>query len=108
MASQSTDDAVELRKLLESSKYKDIFNFTKYGNWTKKQILDPIEEILLLLEKNHDILTKTFESIKSQILSTEDSSLQKPLIFQKERLEIQIESFEKNISLLKEYQARLI
>lgn len=59
MASRATDDSIKLRKLLESSKYKDIFNFQKYGNWTKKQILDPIEEILLLLKKNHDILSMT-------------------------------------------------
>ena len=29
-AGLATDDAVELRKLLESSQYKDIFNFVKY------------------------------------------------------------------------------
>ncbi len=107
MASEATEDALDLRKLLESSKYKDIFNFVKYRNWTKKQILEPIEDILLLLEKNHDILAKTSGSLKSQILSTDNPSLEKPLILQKERLEIHIESIVKNINLLKQYQAKL-
>lgn len=107
MASKATDDSIKLRKLLESSKYKDIFNFLKYGNWTKKQILDPIEEILLLLKKNHDILTKTFEWIKSQILNTKDPALQKPLILQKERLEIQVASLAKNRDLLLNYKEKL-
>lgn len=103
MASHATDDALELRKLLESSKYKDIFNFQKYGNWTKKQILEPIEEILLLLQKNHDILSKTLQSIESQILQTKDPSLQEPLMLQKERLKIQDKNLEKNILLLNNY-----
>ena len=58
-ANIATEDATKLRKLLESSKYKDIFNFVKYGNWIKKQILEPIDDILLLLSKNHDTLIST-------------------------------------------------
>jgi hypothetical protein len=46
----ATDDAVALRRLLESSKYKDIFNFVKYGNWIRTEILAPIDEIHSLLE----------------------------------------------------------
>ncbi len=107
MASRATDDSIKLRKLLESSKYKDIFNFQKYGNWTKKQILDPIEEILLLLKKNHDILSMTVTWVTSQILKTKDPSLQKPLILQKERLEIQITSLVKNRDLLLSYKEKL-
>lgn len=48
-ASLTTEDTTTLRKLLESSKYRDIFNFTKYGNWIKKQIIEPIDDILSLL-----------------------------------------------------------
>ena len=33
MAGTATDQSVELRKTLENSKYADIFNFVKYGNW---------------------------------------------------------------------------
>lgn len=33
MAGTATDQSVELRRILENSKYADIFNFVKYGNW---------------------------------------------------------------------------
>ena len=79
----------------------------KYGNWIKKQILEPIESILLLLEKNHAILMSTIESLTEQIRETSDSSLRNPLELQKNRLILQKESFERNIKLLKEYQEKL-
>lgn len=108
LAGDATDNTLELRKLLESSEYKDIFNFVKYGNWIKKQILEPIESILLLLAKNRDTLNKAISSLDSQITETVEVSLQKPLILQKQRLEMQIESFEKNIEILEGYKNKLI
>lgn len=107
LAGTSTEQSVKLRKILESSKYKDIFNFTKYGHWVKIQILEPIESILLLLSKNHATLEKTIEDLTNQINETTDLSLQGPLILQKDRLELQQESFTKNIELLKQYQEKL-
>jgi hypothetical protein len=123
MAGHATDDTISLRKILENSKYKDIFNFVKYGDWVKTQVLTPIEEILLLLTKNHDILTRTIVSLDSQIAGiplqhegvptigggvvAPDPSLQKPLILQKERFEMQIESITRMIEILQSYQERL-
>jgi hypothetical protein len=108
LAGNATDKTVELRNILESSEYKDIFNFVKYGNWVKKQILEPIESILLLLNKNRDTLKKTISSLDSQISDTTDPSLQKPLILQKNRLEMQVESFKQNINLLNSYREKLL
>ena len=108
LAGNATDKTVELRNILESSEYKDIFNFVKYGNWVKKQILEPIESILLLLNKNRDTLKKTISSLDSQISDTTDPSLQKPLILQKNRLEMQVESFKQNIDLLNSYREKLL
>ena len=116
LAGSSTTDSLKLRKILESSRYKDIFNFTKYGNWIKHEILEPIESILLLLSKNRDTLKKTIDSLETQIAQfprsdgvdfSTDASLQKPLILQKERLEIQCESFERNIAMLEGYKEKL-
>ena len=121
LAGSSTTDSLKLRKILESSRYKDIFNFTKYGNWVKHEILEPIESILLLLSKNRDTLKKTIDSLETQITQfpswgvsrsdgvdvSTDPSLQKPLILQKERLEMQYENFERNIRLLESYRERL-
>ena len=107
IAGTSTEDAQKLRKILESSKYKEIFNFTKYGKWVKIQILEPIESILLLLEKNRATLERIMESLGNQLTVVSDPSLQKPLILQRQRIEMQKNSFERNIELLKGYQEKL-
>ncbi len=107
MAGDATDKAVELREILENSKYKEIFNFVKYGNWVQQQVLSPIEEILLLLTKNRDTITHTIASLDSQIILVSDPSHQKPLILQKERFEMQIESIIPMIEMLEGYKAKL-
>ncbi len=108
MAGWATDDIMKLRRILESSEYKNIFNFTKYGNWAKKQILEPIESILLLLNKNSVIIKGTIHSLDIQIVDTKNPSLAKPVFLQKERLEMQLESFGRVIKMLEEYREKLI
>ena len=108
MAWDATENTTKLRNLLESSRYKDIFNFVKYGNWVKSQVLEPIEEILALLEKHRSIIWVTLSDIEKQIANTLEPSLQKPLILQKSRLEMQIENFDRNIEMLHIYRERLI
>ena len=103
----ATDDAVELRELLESSKYRDIFNFVKYGNWIRTQILSPIDEIILLLAKNRATLESTLTTLESQISLTPEPSLQKPLILQRERIESQLESFRRIGEMLQGYKEKL-
>jgi hypothetical protein len=103
----ATDDAVELRKLLESSQYKDIFNFVKYGNWIRTQILAPIDEIYLLLTSHHATLKSTVTSLDTQISTTTEPSLQKPLILQRERIVVQLESMERIMTMLDGYKEKL-
>lgn len=103
----ATDDAVELRKLLESSRYKDIFNFVKYGNWIRTQILAPIDEIYLLLSSHHATLENTVSSLDTQITMTPESSLQKPLILQRERIVVQLESMKRIMQMLEGYKEKL-
>jgi hypothetical protein len=107
LTGNSTDESIELKKLLENSRYKDVFNFVKYGNWVKKQILEPIESILLLLQKNHDILIKTRDTLENQISTESDPWLQKPLILQKERIILQIKNFERIMIMLEGYREKL-
>lgn len=107
MAGYATDDAVRLRKILENSKYKDIFNFVKYGNWVKNQVIAPIDEIYLLLQQNHAILSASLISIDAQIHDTKTPSLQKPLILQKDRIDMQLDSFERVMKMLEGYRKKL-
>ncbi len=106
-ARMATDDTLALRQLLESSKYRDIFNFVKYGNWIKTQILAPIDEIYLLLEKNRAILDTTLSHLTSQISETPEASLQKPLILQKDRLIMQDVSIDRTMQMLEGYREKL-
>lgn len=107
MAGDATDNTIELKKLLENSKYKDIFNFVKYGNWVKTQVIEPIEEIYELLRKNREMIQKTIGGLEKQIENTTDPSLQKPLILQKDRLMIHIESLDRVIKMLEGYREKL-
>jgi hypothetical protein len=59
---------------LEKSKYNEIFNFGIYNNWIKKQILEPLNEIEYLLNKNMELLVNTKISIEKQILETKEKS----------------------------------
>lgn len=59
MARLATDKSISLRTELEKSKYKTLFNFPKYDTWIKKQVLEPIEEILDMLKSNRDTIKKT-------------------------------------------------
>jgi len=62
----------------------------------------------LLLNNNSATLKSTISSLEIQISETSDPSLQKPLILQKERLEMQVESFERVMVILEGYKEKLI
>jgi hypothetical protein len=99
-ANKATVKSLELKKLLEDSKYRDIFNFSKYGNWIKIQILEPLDEIYDILKKNKNTLTGIQSDLERQILITTESSLKKALELQKERIRVQLESFDRMILMI--------
>ncbi len=107
VASTATEETVGLRDILEKSRYKDIFNFAKYTNWIQSQVLSPITEILSLLERNHTTLTATLSALDTQIRETTDPSLRHPLILQRERLEMQLDSMAPIIEMLEGYEEKL-
>lgn len=107
LASNATDKSIELRKTLESSQYKDIFNFIKYNSWIKIQILEPIDSILKLIKKNHKIIGWSIKEIEDQILNTTEKHMQAPLNLQKDRLMIQLENFNRIEKILWEYKIKL-
>lgn len=107
-ANSTTNDSITLRKMLEKSKYHDIFNFPKYDTWIKNQVLTPIIELISLLEKNENIVTNTISALNSQILQTSDPSHQKPLELQKKRLELHLEELKKMKQILASYQEKLV
>lgn len=99
----SIRNILKLRKTLENSNYKDIFNFNIYNNWIKKQIVEPLKSILELLSKNKEIIEKTIEELEIQINETKEVSYKNTLEVQKLRLEKQKEEFEKYRVLINSY-----
>lgn len=112
MARLATDNSIDLRKELENSKYKDIFNFKKYDNWIKTQVLAPIEEILELLEKNRAVVAREIESIEAGAKKKITDNMwwstgNRALEVQKERFQMQIESFDRMITMMQSYKQKL-
>ncbi len=106
-ASNAINESKNLRWLLENSKYKEIFNFTTFWSWLKKKIINPLENILALLEKNKSLIESSISLLENQIKETPDSSLRWPLELQKRRFESQKEIFEKQILMIQGYLDKL-
>lgn len=101
-------NSLNLGKKLQNSKYNDIFDFSVYNSWIKKQIYDPIDEVEKLLTKNLEVIVETMKDIKNQINITEEKSFKDALSLQEKRLEIRVEEIEKFIALIKSYKEKLI
>lgn len=106
-ANVAIDDSIILKEKLEKSKYNEIFNFGIYNNWIKKQILEPLNEIEYLLNKNMELLVNTKISIEKQILETKEKSFIWVLTAQKFRLEDRVKDLKKYIDLIKVYISKI-
>jgi len=106
-ASDAVNTSIKLRKKIESSKYHEMFNFSIYNSWIKKQIYIPLQQISDLLNVNLEKLKKNKETIEKQILETTDQSLQWPLFASKTRTIMRIEDVEKHINSINVYIEKL-
>lgn len=106
-ADNSIKTNLKLKQEIIDSQYKDMFNFSIYNWWIKKQILTPLVQIFELLEKNLNILNENKISITRQIKDTTDPSLSGPLVASKTRIEMKIEELEKHKSMIKIYIDKL-
>lgn len=106
-ASGAVDTSIKLKQQIQDSKYKEMFNFSIYNSWIKKQILVPLEQITNLLEKNLEKLKENKISIEKQILETTNPSLSWPLVASKTRTIMRIEDVEKHIEWIKVYIDKL-
>jgi len=106
-ADDSIKTYIKLKHEIDTSEYNEMFNYSVYNSWIKKQILTPLEQILDLLNKNLNILKQSKESIEKQILETSDPSLKWPIIASKTRIEMKIEEIEKHIERISLYAEKL-
>jgi hypothetical protein len=64
---------VELKQDIENSEYKEMFDFSIYNSWIKKQITIPLEQIKTLLEKNLKVLNNQKQEIQDLLKIENDS-----------------------------------
>ena len=107
IANVSIDTSIELKKDIKKSKYNEMFDFSIYNSWLKKQIHDPLTEIKNLLFRNLSLLNKTKNDIILQIEKTKEVSLRNPLELSKKRIESQINVLSENIWYLNKYLQKL-
>lgn len=106
-ANKAVNQTLDLKTLIEKSKYSQMFDFNIYNAWIKKQILVPLEEIKLLLQQNIDFFDKQISEIESQLTQDLDSSKSAALSISKTRafmrsdeIKLQIVNIEKYIQKL--------
>lgn len=107
-ASNAIDTSILLKRSIKKSKYKEMFNFSIYNSWIKKQIYTPLEQILELLNKNLDKLKSKKESLEKQIIITKNPSLQWALVANKKRIQMRIVDIEKHMKKIGIYMKKLI
>ncbi|MDP2090749.1 MAG: hypothetical protein Q8K30_04070 [Candidatus Gracilibacteria bacterium] len=106
-ADKSINTNIKLKEEINNSEYKEMFNFSIYNSWIKRQILTPLEQISELLSKNLNILSNRKQSIEKQILETTDPSLKGPLVASKTRVEMKIVEIQKHLEKINIYIDKL-
>lgn len=106
-ADKSINTNIKLKEEINNSEYKEMFNFSIYNSWIKRQILTPLEQISELLSKNLNILSNRKQSIEKQILETTDPSLKWPLVASKTRVEMKIVEIQKHLEKINIYIDKL-
>lgn len=81
-------ESKEIYKLLNNSKYKDVFNFKTFHNWVNLQITDPTRKLLELLITLGELTDKQMTHLTKQSVNTTDSQLKWQYDIQIERLRL--------------------
>ena len=106
-AVSAIDTSLKLKKQIEESKYKTMFNFQIFNSWIKKQIYEPLEEIKYLLEINLNKIKISIKNIDAQILVIDKPSHKWTLELQKKRINSQIIQLSDNINNIDKYLKKL-
>ena len=106
-ASKAINQSINLKKLIEKSKYTEMFNFAIYNSWIKKQILIPLEQIHDLLIQNVSLLEKQIVDIDVQLSGELDSSKSAALSMSKTRSIMRSDEIKKHIENMEVYIEKL-
>ena len=106
-ASKAVDQSIDLKKLIEKSKYSEMFNFSIYNSWIKKQILIPLEQIHDLLVQNVSLLETQVWDIDAQLSAELDSSKSGALSMSKTRSIMRSDEIKKHIENMEVFIEKL-
>lgn len=106
-ASKAVGQSIDLKKLIEKSKYTQMFNFSIYNSWIKKQILTPLQEIRSLLSQNVAVLEKQIQDIDLQLSDKQNIPNSAALSMSKTRSTMRIEELKKHIKNMEKYIEKL-
>jgi len=106
-AEKSIETNKELKSDIEKSKYKEMFNFSIYNSWIKKQIENPLLQIEKLLIENNNSVQKNIIEIEEIIKTENDYSRLWALKISKERLELRKVELDNHIEKIQFYLNKL-
>ncbi len=107
IANQAVDDVVELTRVIENSRYKDMFQTQTYHKWIQKKIQTPLHSLQKLLEKNLNSLKDSQKDVDTQIANKPEPTSLQNLKLQKKRLAVQQEEIERFGEELKTMQEKI-
>lgn len=97
----------KLEKEIKNSEYSEMFEFSIYNSWIKKQIISPLRQIISLLESNKNKIKEETKNIKNEINVQSDENLKQNLLLAETRLNIKKEELEKYINSVKIFIEKL-
>lgn len=99
-ANMSVQKTLLLRRLLESSSYSKIFNFPLFESWIRDRVLQPINEIIILLENNQEILQKMISEANVTAQNIDSNTGKNAIQLANDRLALQLENIDKQLNIL--------
>lgn len=106
-ANMSVQKTLLLRRLLESSSYSKIFNFPLFESWIRDRVLQPINEIIILLENNQEILQKMISEANVTAQNIDSNTGKNAIQLANDRLALQLENIDKQLNILQWYRDKL-
>lgn len=98
---------LSLKDSISKSRYFEMFNSSKYNEWSKGQLLNPLTWIVELLETNIVSLNKQNDRILVEMENVSDKHKLWQLELTKKRVEMKIKELNNGLNTMKDYISKL-
>lgn len=106
-AQSAVVSVLELRNIINESRYKEMFSFGVYNDWIKKQIARPLKQIKELLENNLLILQNSRDEIHQKLQHNHQIEHTSALELSLQRVEMQLRETNQFLPMLEESLQKL-